>query len=850
MSAISIDKSKLIASTREVFDFHGGIHPDEMKSLSNQTPITTAPLAPQLILPLQQHIGKASKVIVEVGQQVLKGQKLANADGFISAALHAPTSGTIEDIREHAIAHPSGESDLCIFLIPDGKEQWCSLQACEDYQQLSASEIQHKVSEAGIAGMGGAGFPTVVKLHPPKQAKVDTYILNAAECEPYITSDDRLLRERADQVIAGMQIVASILKPENCLIGIEDNKPEAIAALRLATKDTLIQVCVVPTKYPSGGEKQLIKLLTNKEVPSGKIPADIGVVCQNVGTMAAIFKAVRFGEPLISRITTLTGQQIKQPGNVEVLFGTPINWLIEQYGYQASSKRGQKERLIMGGPMMGFTLEHPDTPIVKTTNCILAPNETELPLPPPAQACIRCGLCADACPAELLPQQLYWFSRAQELEKAEHHNLFDCIECGACSFVCPSAIPLVQYYRHTKGEIKKLNAEHQKSDQARERFEARQTRLDRDQAEKDAKRKARAEVAAKAQAAKKAATSAPRQEKVNTDLADKKTANIKETKTDAPQTIKAEDPTLELADLKETWDKAQAKLDKMYDALDDAKINHPENISKLTRAVEKNQMRVNQAKLLWTKTNNQKSTVDDSKAERVTLEPATTEIESKVDIPALELALDKATSKLSKLQNALDNAQPEQVEKLTRAVDKNKLRVNAADTELQQALAAQKSTNESALVDTVEAEPKVDISALELAIDKAVSKLSKLQNALDNAQPEQVEKLTRAVDKNKLRVEAAKAELQQALSKQVTVEPETTETEPEVDIPALELALDKAISKLSKLQNALDSAQPEQVEKLTRAVDKNKLRVEAAETALNQASASNNATTTKHNGEL
>jgi electron transport complex protein RnfC len=482
----------------DIFDFHGGIHPEEHKTDSNQQPIRVLGLPPKLILPLKQHIGAASKLHVEVGQKVLKGQKLADADGLFSVALHAPTSGEIVAIDDQLIAHPSGQTDHCISLIPDGEDTWCELHPCEDYRQLSASEIQHKVSDAGIAGMGGAGFPTAIKIAPSNLSNIDTLILNAAECEPYITSDDRLLQERANEVVAGLEILMQVLGVSRCLIGIEDNKPEAILSLQKALDGKTIQVCVIPTKYPSGGEKQLIKILTNKEVPNGRIPADIGIVCQNVATVAAIYRVVRFGEPLISRITTLTGEQISKRGNVEVLIGTPIDWMLEQVNYEPA----KIERLIMGGPMMGFNLSHYDVPVVKTTNCILAPSPKELALAPPAQACIRCGLCADVCPAELLPQQLYWFSRAEEYEKAEHHNLFDCIECGACSYVCPSSIPLVQYYRHSKGEIKQKRENELKSDQARERFEARQQRLERELAEKAAKRKERIEAAAKAKAAK------------------------------------------------------------------------------------------------------------------------------------------------------------------------------------------------------------------------------------------------------------------------------------------------------------------------------------------------------------
>jgi len=765
-TSVNATLSSKIISTRTIYDFHGGIHPEEMKTLSNQTPIVQPPIPPQLVLSLQQHIGKPSQLIVELGQRVLKGQKLADADGMISVALHAPTSGIIDRIVDHPIAHPSGESGECIILIPDGKDEWCELEPCEHYEHLSVSKIQAKVREAGVAGMGGAGFPTEVKLHPPHHDKVATLILNAAECEPYITADDRLMRERAEEVVQGMEIMAYALQPGECIIGIEDNKPEAIAALREAAKETLIEVCVIPTKYPSGGEKQIIKILTDKEVPNGQIPADIGVMCQNVGTAAAIYRAVRFGEPLISRVTTLTGEGIQQPGNVEALIGTPIDWLLSQYGFQAK----KTERLIMGGPMMGFTLKHIETPIVKTTNCILAPTHKDLPPPPPAQACIRCGLCADVCPAVLLPQQLYWFSRAQEYDKAEHHNLFDCIECGACSYVCPSSIPLVQYYRHAKGEIKQQKQDQLKSDQARERFEARQFRLEREQAEKDARRKARADVAAKAQASKKAAEaekSVDTGTEIQTDAAPEDAADTKKAaiqaalerskeKNQAKNTSEPEE-LIDLEALKTAWDKTQAKLDKMHDALDDAKANNPEQVEKLTRAVEKNQMRVNQAKKAWEKASTNLKVETETKTEQ------DSEAE-KIDIEALATALVKAQSKLDKMQDALDNAQPEQVEKLTRAVEKNKTRVNQAKQAWEEASASQTAKIEKSTEIAADTMAQPDIKALESAIEKAQSKLGKMQDALENAQPEQVEKLTKAVEKNKVRVQTAENALKAANS--------------------------------------------------------------------------------------
>ncbi|HCR80716.1 MAG TPA: electron transport complex subunit RsxC, partial [Alcanivorax sp.] len=351
--------------------------------------------------------------------------------------------------------------------------------------------------DAGVAGLGGAGFPTSVKVNLGDHQRVEQLIINAVECEPYITADDRLMRERADEIVLGIQILQYLLNPHDTLIGIEDNKPEAIAALRAACADSDVEVRVVPTKYPSGGEKQLIQLLTGKEVPSGSIPAQCGVVCQNVGTAWAVKRAVHDGEPLLSRITTVTGDAVARPGNYEVWLGTPVADLLHHAGVD----KERLGRLVMGGPMMGFTLHDPSVPVVKTSNCVIAASAEELPEPPPEQACIRCGACAEVCPANLLPQQLYWYAKTDDFERAQHHNLMDCIECGACAYVCPSHIPLVQYYRYAKGEIRTQTAEQIKADRARERFEARQARLEREQAEKEARRRARLEANRKKQEA-------------------------------------------------------------------------------------------------------------------------------------------------------------------------------------------------------------------------------------------------------------------------------------------------------------------------------------------------------------
>lgn len=490
--------------TANIFSFHGGIHPPENKAQSLQLPLGRPSLPSELILPLGQHIGQSSRPLVKVGDKVLKGETIAINNGFLSSFLHAPTSGTIAAIEERLIAHPSGLSDLCIILTPDGNETWTTLEPLNNWQNISKTDVLAYLSEMGIIGMGGAGFPTQVKLQGAHKNPLTHFIINAAECEPYITADDMLIREKTLELVLGIEMLQHLVEADNVIIGIEDNKPTAIAALKtvFTQRNSKIQIAVVPTKYPSGGEKQLIQLLTGKEVPSGQYPADIGVLCQNVGTCVAVHDAITQGKPLISRFTTLTGDALKSPQNVEVLLGTPVEHLLEY----ADSEPKKLSRLIMGGPMMGYTLDSAAVPIVKTSNCILAASKKELPPPAPEQACIRCGMCEQACPASLLPQQLLWFSKSQEFEKAEHHNLFDCIECGACSYVCPSSIPLVQYYRHTKSSIREAREANVKSDLAKQRFEARKARQEAEAAEKEAKRLARQKAApSKATETKKAA---------------------------------------------------------------------------------------------------------------------------------------------------------------------------------------------------------------------------------------------------------------------------------------------------------------------------------------------------------
>ncbi|EPB9885238.1 electron transport complex subunit RsxC, partial [Yersinia enterocolitica] len=467
-----------------IWEFDGGIHPPEMKLQSSRVPMRIATLPEQLIVPLQQHLGPEGELRVSTGERVLKGQPLTVGRGR-TVPVHAPTSGVITAIAPHTTAHPSGLAELCVHITPDGEDRWREQQPWTDYSLRDKNDLLERIHQAGIAGLGGAGFPTASKLQGGLNS-VTTLIINAAECEPYITADDRLMQEHASEVVLGTQILMYLLQPQQVLMGIEDNKPEAIAALQHALRgQDKIQLRVIPTKYPSGGAKQLTKILTGKEVPFGKHSSSIGVLMQNVGTVVAIKRAVIDDEPLIERVVTLTGDALSKPGNFWARIGTPVLHLLKLAGFTPQNQ----PMVIMGGPLMGFTLPSLDVPIVKISNCILAPTEAEMGLSEPEQSCIRCGLCVDACPAGLLPQQLYWFSRGEEHEKARNHNLFDCIECGACAYVCPSNIPLVQYYRQEKAEIRALDQEAERAAQAKARFEAKQARLEREKLARELRHK-------------------------------------------------------------------------------------------------------------------------------------------------------------------------------------------------------------------------------------------------------------------------------------------------------------------------------------------------------------------------
>jgi len=465
-----------------LFKFKGGVKPDTHKTPSVQAPIGVAPLPAQLVVPLHQSIGGVPNPLVVAGQRVLKGQRIGDPDKWISSAVHAPTSGTVLAVEERVAAHPSGLGTLSVVIAPDGLDEWIERTPL-DYATLEPERVREILRDSGVVGLGGAVFPSHAKLAPAKAVPMDALVINGAECEPFMTCDDMLMRERPQEIVRGVGLFRDLLQPKRVLIGIEDNKPEAVAAMRAAVQAVGedFEVVAVPTRYPAGGAKQLIRVLTGKEVPASKRSPEMGVQCFNVATAYTAWRAIAHGEPVLSRIITVTGN-VEQPRNWEVLIGTPLKDVLA-----LGQAKPDSDRFLMGGPMMGFELPSLDAPMVKATNCLIAGSPTLFPPGAPEMPCIRCGACAEACPHELQPFEMYWFARARNFGKTQEYSLFDCIECGCCSYVCPSHIPLVQYFRFAKSEIWSRERQKALADAAKSRFEARNERDEREKAEKAAR---------------------------------------------------------------------------------------------------------------------------------------------------------------------------------------------------------------------------------------------------------------------------------------------------------------------------------------------------------------------------
>jgi len=431
-----------------ILTFKGGTHPPHSKKATESLAIERANEPKVVVIPMQQHIGAPCEPIVQVGDEVKVGQKIGEAKGFVSSPVHSGVSGKVTAIEPRL--YSGGTAVTCIVIESDMKNTVSDdITPKGSLSDLSAEDIKNIIKEAGIVGMGGAAFPTHVKLTPPPDKKVDTVILNGAECEPYLTSDHRLMLEHPEEVVFGLQALMKVLGVKKGYIGIETNKPDAIEKIfEMAKGIEGIEVVALKTKYPQGAEKQLIHACTNREVPSGGLPADAGVVVNNVGTAAAVAKAIMTGMPLIERIVTVTGQGVNNPGNLMVKIGTSFREVIEQCG----GLKGKTGKVIAGGPMMGITQFSLDVPVIKGTSGILVLTEEEARLPEPTN-CIRCGKCVEACPINLMPVNLSAYSLANKHEQAEALNAMDCIECGACSFVCPAKRPLVESIRVSKREI-------------------------------------------------------------------------------------------------------------------------------------------------------------------------------------------------------------------------------------------------------------------------------------------------------------------------------------------------------------------------------------------------------------
>ena len=470
----------------KLFKFRGGVRPKGYKELSAVQAIEKLPLPKKLYIPLQQHVGEPAELVVSIGQRVLKGDLLGHSNGKISAPVHASSSGTIVDITYFAAPHPSGLPFQTIVLETDGLDEETKSVITLDPFSLSAEEIATRVGAAGIVGLGGATFPSAVKLHEGAKRQLDTLVINGGECEPFLTCDDRLMRERAEQVIDGIRIMLHALNLNKAYVAIESNKPHALEAMTLASQAyPEIQAVKVPTSYPMGWDRQLIKILTGREVPVGKRSSDVGLIVHNVATAYAIHEAIRYDRPLVNRIVTVSGDAIAQPKNVEVKIGTLVSELLAYCGIEST-----ETRLVMGGPMMGLSLPHAEVPVVKGCNGIVALTDA-FAATKTAQPCIRCSKCIEACPVGLLPLEMVTRVKKGDYKNAGEIGLHDCISCSSCSYVCPANIPLVHYFNFAKDKLRDQRQTQIKNDKTKKLAEAKQMRLEAIEAAKKAEAEAR-----------------------------------------------------------------------------------------------------------------------------------------------------------------------------------------------------------------------------------------------------------------------------------------------------------------------------------------------------------------------